>query len=432
MISQLRKIDVIHAKKGMKPNLSLYIITRFASQANQRTIQLLRLREVLPRVVLVSQSRGSTYADAYHLYIEQYSNLPGVFRRLGFPRMSSLIERNIYFPSADILYVMPARKGLEREIRKDLQEGRNVCIITCVPPHALVLIGLHLKRRFPQIYWIIDWQDLWSHDRYYFGRLPGHHRDKARRLEQQVLNACDMNVVTNVYAQAVLQERYRVPAAKVQAIYHAFDPSDFIPSSRTNTNKGVSGNPIKIGFLGNLFKPPKVPGREILDALGHVRNRGIDLVFYIYGDKYLEKVTRRPVEGLQWVVVHNRMSHEESLRKISGCDFLLVTLANLPDTQVIVPIKLPFYFLLNKPILALVPDTSIVAEMIRETGTGFVIPTDREDWGTKLADLLIESRKHGIKLRRDEEAIERYSWSYVSQQWLELISNSVDTEDNVQ
>jgi glycosyltransferase involved in cell wall biosynthesis len=405
-------------------SLSVYVVTRFASQANRRNIQLLSLKDVLPKVVLVHQAKGNTYQANGSLTIAQFPRLTGVLGRVGLSKLEQSLEEHLYFPSAAILYVKPAIRKLQREIEKELAKGRRVCVITLLPPHDLVLIGLELKRRFPSVFWIIDWQDLWSYDENYFSHLPDFNKDRVRRLEQSAFDRCDMNVVTNGWARAVLEERYGVRPDRVTVISHASDAQPVRHCcERPIAIPAQDGVPIKLGFLGNLFKPPKVSGDKIVAALDRVRQSNIDVVLHVFGDKYLNSVSGAAETNREWLIVHKSTSHEQSLEEIADCDFLLIALSDLPNCRAIMPLKLPFYFELRKPILAIVPDPSAVADIVRTTGTGYVIPTNHEDWEINLTQVLRAYKHGGASLKRNEEEIARYSWENISKQWLSVISN---------
>lgn len=123
------------------------------------------------------------------------------------------------------------------------------------------------------------------------------------------------------------------------------------------------------------------------------------------------------------VILHGRTSHRKSLRRISRCDFLLLALSDLSNCHVVMNIKLPHYLLLKRQILAMVPDNSAVADIIRETGSGYVIPAGC-DWGDGLKKVL-QGYLNGKKLpERNDRAIERYSWENISKQWMGVFSGA--------
>lgn len=399
-------------------DLHVYVVTRFASQANRRMVQLLSLGNGHARVTLVSQSSGGSYWHSDHLLVRQLPDPLAAFGRIGAPGLREALARRVYFPSSAVRYTYPAQRTLERAVRADLDAGRRALVITMVPPHDLVLVGLAIKQRWPAVRWLVDWGDLWSYDDNYFGGTARWQR-KVRALEARVFEACDLNVVSNPYAAEVLERVYRVPSDRVAAIPHAYDDGDARPTpSSSPHHNGV----LAIAHLGNLFKPPRVPGADVLAALGYARSTGLDFRLHIIGDKYLTKVSREPVQGLDWVVVSPPMAHEDSLGLAAHADLLLLALGDLPNSRVVMHAKLPYYLKLGKPILGLVPDESFVAAVLRETGTGWVA-WPPASWGRSVARILRSFQTTRAAPRRVEAAIEQFSWARLSQAWTKVLKN---------
>ena len=219
----------------------------------------------------------------------------------------------------------------------------------------------------------------------------------------------------------MLEEEYNIPEKKVIAVPHPFCRRELPDLGQLIENKMKSPDErLSIGFLGNLFKPPKVPGHRVVKAIEDANKMGANIALHIFGDMSdSAKIAAEQSED-NMVVLHPRVSHEESLRGISSCDFFLITLADIPNCQCIMHSKLPHYLLLNRPILGMVPDNSAVAEIIRETGTGFIIGTT-ENWGDALNRIVKNYREDKSRPVRDEAEVEKYSWHENSKQWLSII-----------
>ena len=86
-------------------------------------------------------------------------------------------------------------------------------------------------------------------------------------------------------------------------------------------------------------------------------------------------------------LLHGRTSHSEGIALLSQYDFLLLLLADLPNSRAVMSIKLPHYLLVGRPIIAVVPEQSAVADVVRETGTGVVIAAE-SDWADQLQSVL--------------------------------------------
>ena len=73
-------------------------------------------------------------------------------------RLSLWIRGNFFIPDARIGWVKPSVKFLKTWISNNEVD----VVITTGPPHSMHLIGLGLKKIFPQLPWIADFRDPWS------------------------------------------------------------------------------------------------------------------------------------------------------------------------------------------------------------------------------------------------------------------------------
>jgi hypothetical protein len=388
---------------------------------NHRVMGLIGLKDHFFNMILVTKNGSLT--DGEHLVTGAFPNPLDALRLLKLGELQKRLERHLFFPSAHQLYVRAAVRSLSRLIRKNLEDGLDVTIVTCLPPHDLSMIGLSLKAAFPRICWLVDWQDLWSYDEYYFDKIPKYKQKKLLSLEKHIVDTCDMNITTNEMARDVLQQLYQVPSQRLTSICHHFDVHDLentpVPASFSAPTHGQ--RPVTLGFLGTLFKPPKMPGARVVAAVEHARHSGLDVRLEIVGDSSdgARRAARACSDGA--IVLHGRTSHRASLAKIAHCDFLLLAMSELPNCRVVMNIKLPHYLLLGRPILALVPEESVVADIVRATGSGYVIAAT-SDWGEELVRVVGAHLSGQTRLERVDSEIMKYSWESVRCQWLEVIS----------
>lgn len=405
-------------------NQVVYIVAgqKYSSLSN-RVRKLLSLRDRFEKLVLFTKDDGKCNSDV--IQIKPTPNPTGFLRFLGLDMLKRKIDRYLFFPSPGILYVHKMQKRIDKFIKNDIDQGKNVCLITSVPPHDVCLVGLHIKKKYPDLYWIVDWRDLWSYDENYLNRIDAKHRNKLLGLENRILNGCDINVTTNPFARDVLINKYHVPSRRVVSINHSFNQDDLLEISGTDATDihAKSTGEIKIGFLGTLFKPPKVPGERALEAIKHVRDSGINVKLHHYGgvpDSIKNSKTWGQSECIDF---HGKVDRKSGLEKLSQCDFLLLVLADLPNCKTIVHIKLPDYLLINRPIIAIVPVPSAISDLIHKTNNGYVIPAN-QDWGIGLEKLLNAIKDGANSPIRNEKEICRYDWQYISEQWLNLINRS--------
>lgn len=404
--------------------MAIYVMVSHRCEViNKRVGMLLSLARRCGDVTLVCS--GEDKIDEGLLSIKPYLNPTGIFRVIGLRAIKRKIDKYLYFPSTTILYSRRAERKLRDLIERDIRQGRQVCLITCVPHHDQCMAGLHLKQRFRQMHWIIDWQDLWSYDESYLNRIPDIYREKLISLEKSIFNSSDINVTTNEFARNVLINQYHVPPSRVVSISHHFSRDDV--DSSVGPDKILvddsSGRVIRIGYLGTLFKPPKVPGDKVVQTFRRLsETTGGKVELHVYGDMSRSKLKDEIGTNVGSIIFHKRTGHIESLKNIARCDFLLLVLEDLPNSRAIMHQKLPHYLLLGKPILAIVPEDSAVAQIVRETNSGFVIPSS-DDWGSLLGKIFEHYAGKYFQYKPNMDAIEAYSQEFISKKWLSLIEN---------
>lgn len=380
------------------------------------------LREHFPKMLLVSTNHKGGNNQGVAIPGIYYNPL-GILNKIGLNTARMVLDKYVYFQSPRIRYIRTAQKKLAKIIRCDIEEGCRVCVINSLPHHDLGLVGLYLKKKFPSVKWIVDWRDLWSYDDKYFNSYAPFYRNKLLCHERDIFNNCDVNVTTNDFAKEVLVTKFNIPADNVVSIEHAFSREgiECRPGGKTGSEY-KSGDVINIGFLGGLSKPPKVPAVKVLNAIKSIKKSGINVVLNVYGDDEAE--TRAIINNSFYdvAVLHERRPHAESLKKVACSDFLLLALEDLPNCHIINLAKFPHYLMLGKPILAMVPEKSFVAHVIRETNAGFVIPPD-ESGVEKMAGILRKYKEGGIHLKINEDVVEKYNWARISRKWIDTINS---------
>lgn len=348
------------------------------------------------------------------LLIEPYGNPLGIVRQIGLRKTARVLDSIVFVHNRHQLYVRRVVMSLRDRIRRDIAAGRRVNVLTCVPPHALCLIGKQLKETVPEVRWIMDWQDLWSSDETYFRRVFPLYRPLVRRLEREVVHSCDVNVTTNEHARSWLIERIGVSADRVVSIGHHTDARGArLPAWESNRERSRSAP--RLVFMGRLFKGAKVPGGVFLEAIKAVRaSTQIRPELHLYGHQgpeFDEYLGREKEFGLDW---HGVVDQSRVVCELRKYDYLLLVLGDLPNSRLIMHMKLSEYLVAGPPILAVVPSDSAVADIVRRTGTGLIVPAER-DWAQGLNEALLEGAER-LPVRNAAE-IERFSWPSVAARW---------------
>jgi len=410
-------------------NTSVYLVAgREESRVNDRVIKLLFLRERFHAVTLVTP--GSKVSNPTRLRVPPAVGLTGILRVFGLNQLKEAIDRYLYFPSLDIRFVWALKKPLLERLRVDLEACRQPVVVLTFPPHALGGLAAQIKRKYPAVRVVLDWQDLWSFDPNYAERSPSLYKKRIRRWEQKFIASADLHLATNERAAEVLIKRYHAPEKRVSYIEHHFHPDD-LRSGNKHTLPIKKTGPVRLVFMGTLDKPPRVPGRELLNVVREVNANTQHVELHVYGGLPVMTKEERQQAADQGIVFHGLVTHEEATRALANYDVLILLLADMPNSRAVLSIKLPHYLLAKKPILAIVPRDSAIADVVEKTRAGSVIDTSLREagsWQTELLETLPDKgRLLNLDSNRSQSAIDTYHWKNIAPRWVSAITGKRKT-----
>lgn len=278
-------------------------------------------------------------------------------------RVSALWDRFVSIPDEWIGWFPAAvLRGRGAARRADV-------VLATAPPFTGFLVAAALARReSPPL--VLDYRDPWM-------TLRGEETSPAwrLRLERWLEHRClerASRVITTTHAIARSLDRPGAPPVTV--IPNGFDATlmrDIAPHRFQR---------FTILYAGNLYGDRSA--RPILGALRRLResaripSRGLSL--RVVGPSTQEVIAladRMEVRPL--VEVEDFLPHREALSRMRGADLLLLLVP--PEHAGLVPAKLFEYLMARRFILAIAPDRSEAARIVRDTRSGAVVAPDDEE-----------------------------------------------------
>lgn len=357
------------------------------------------------------------------------------------------IAMSIFVPDSRLLWLPFALGKLWRWRREPVN-----AIIASMPPFTAGLIGA-LARRFIPAPLILDFRDAWAENPY----LPAAgalQRRLNRKLEAWCIRQADGFIFVNPALQNDYQKRYPfITARKVITIRNGFDPADFHPVDFHPLDfpgKAQGAEPSAHG-VGKHFRmrpgrkkpgeieeedPGAIAALESVPGNSAVFNLGIMGTIYSQGnrpDTLLEAVKELSGEGAfrshfrltflgKWSPDFRKtveekqvgemvefipyLPHREALARAAGFDALALAIeTGLPGSAGVTPGRIYEYLYLKKPILALCPLDSDLAELLRRCQAGEALDyNDREgikrvlrEWMAGRGDLKNRYRFTGVE-----------------------------------
>lgn len=294
-------------------------------------------------------------------------------------KLSIWVRGNFFIPDARVFWVKPSVTFLEQY----LKENKIDVVVTSGPPHSLHLIGLNLKKKFPDLKWIADFRDPWTEISYYKHlKLTKNSDKKHRQLESDVFKNADITLATS-YTDA---ENFRKNGANAVCITNGFDESDArTPLSKTEENQQNNpptlqpSNPqthklkFTLSYIGVLeqLRNPENLWKVLDDLVATHSNFAESFSLKFVGridDKILQSIEN---SGLKNHILNlGYISHDKAIQEMQSSDMLLIT--NFPNesSKGIIPGKIFEYLATGKQIISFGPDQADVSKILNETHAG--------------------------------------------------------------
>jgi len=321
-------------------------------------------------------------------------------------KAGNFIRANFFIPDARKGWVPFATKAAKRLIAEE-----NISqVITTGPPHSTHLVGMRLKKAFPDIFWLADFRDPWVN--IYYNRHLSRWRtawDKDKRLETSVLQTADLISVISDGMRNEFEER----AQEIVTIMNGYDKNDFPDSPQSMKEENFI-----VRYTGN-FTDNQVVG-SIWDAFAEVIEN------HDLGDRIQFRFTGNVSQGIIDIISHYGLSdrvtlenycpHSEAVQKMIDADLLLLIIPDAPGNELIITAKIFEYLASGTPILGVGPENGNAADVLRQGGRApmldysdqkameDVIANELSRWGEAEGERVTYSSDSIIQFSRQEQA----------------------------
>lgn len=319
------------------------------------------------------------------------------------------VRGNLFIPDARVFWVKPSVAYLEKYIK----ENNIDTIVTSGPPHSLHLIGLELKEKL-NIKWFADFRDPWTTIGYHKAlRLSGYADKKHKKLEHKVLNTADTIIVTSKTTKAEFEVITKQP---ISVITNGYDVE--------NVEKQSLDSKFTLAHIGSFLSDRNPPflWESLVELLQEIPDFKTHLEIKLIGavsQEVLDSVSNFKLND--YLNLLGYVSHKEAIAHQRKSQVLLLIEINSEDTKSIIPGKLFEYMVSNRPILAIGPQGSDFADIIKETNTGVFFDYSEK---AKLKSVILDFYNQFLegKLQSHGIGLQQYSRKKLTQQLAKLIN----------
>lgn len=254
-----------------------------------------------------------------------------------------------------------------------LRNGRYSAIVSSSPPASSHWLAYRLKKRFPNLRWIADFQDPLVGNPFKSSKTVVHRMEA--KLERTIFAHADAVCANTDEVQQMWMERYPEWRSKFAVVWGGYDPAETIEAlpiparaAPVMSHAGaIYGARLPIALFDSVYR---------LSKEGSLRPG--DLAMEFTGAEILDQMpNREQTEALVregWARVNPEyVPRPEALRLTATSDMLLLLDITAENTKLQVPSKLFDYVRVGRPILAFTPADSPTERILSNSGIPFVV-----------------------------------------------------------
>ncbi len=296
-------------------------------------------------------------------------------------------------------------------------------VITTFGPVSSIMIGLELKKNFPNVNWVCDFRDPMVVEEVscFLKPLMSLFQRKACKMADHIV------AVSNGYIKRICGDKY---ISKRHMIPNGYDTADIAVSESCV----LSTNTLHISYVGTLYEG-KRKITPLFCALRELADEGkVDLnkLCFDYAGRDGSFLLAQANEfGLSSIVCdHNVLSRDECLKLQFSSHLLVLSTWNNRGEEGVFPGKFLEYMLIGRPIISLtdgnIPDSEVTSVM-RDGRFGIAYESVRDKEDRITLKKYIEScycewlQNGSISFEPEQEVLERYNYNNIIRQIEELI-----------
>jgi len=331
-------------------------------------------------------------------------------------KIAEFIRATFFIPDARIGWLFSAKKAA----LKMIDEYKIDAVYSSSPPYTCSIIARNLKRK-KKLPWIAGFRDPWtgfisSPKRWFLPSAIDKGMEKSVFSESDFVECAWLGIIKDA-----LGKYPDLDKDKFIHVPNGFDSSDFPKVDIINNDK------FTITYSGSMYgrrNPASFfEAMEELMSEGKINKSELHLRFVgRFGNEVLDMFNKATFKDSIEIVSY--VPHSESIGLLMLSDALLLVVDESKESEEIVPGKVYEYIGVKKPIIAIAPHQSAIANLMEETRSGMVA---HQSEIKKTKDIILKyykSWKTGISdFNPDLELINSYERREAAKKLAELLDS---------
>jgi glycosyltransferase involved in cell wall biosynthesis len=264
-------------------------------------------------------------------------------------------------------------------------------------PYSVHRVGLALKKKRPDMKWIVDWRDLWTKNHLFHGLKMFHWYEK--HLENEFHQYADLITTVSDPLADILRSMTKT---RVETIYNGFDPEDYQGINLKPCNESDAFVIVYTGTIYRGFRDPFPLFKAVanLKEKGLVTSSNLKIQFAGLNADVSDIADKCAISDFYSYL--GFLTREDALQLQCDADAVLFLEYNNPDMQGILTGKLFEYLYIANEIIAIGIDLSTVAgRLIADSKSGYCFGKSVEKIENYLLERVVKKIKKTDKKNSD-------------------------------
>lgn len=291
----------------------------------------------------------------------------------GIMRIPGKVMGKFVIPDTARLWMHFSKKKVLDVIKK---EGIDL-IYTTSAPYSDHLLGLYIKKKMPNIKWVVDFRDEWTNNPYTLDNPYNPIRTKIEiNMESKVLNTADMLITNTPVMRENFVNNHNLKGDNFFVIPNGYDVEDFKDMDCANKPKNDKMTMVYTGALYGRRKPD-----TFFEALKQLKADGsidadkilVKLIGNYHKDRLQAQIDSYGLTSQFEIVGY--VPHNVCIQHQIAADVLVLIEGSGRGSNAFYTGKIFEYMNTNRPVLAILPKGA-ATDLVNESKIGIVADTD--------------------------------------------------------
>lgn len=284
-----------------------------------------------------------------------------------------ILGLKVFIPDSAWLWSRLSRKAAVKAI----VENDIKIIYTTSAPYSDHLLGLYLKKRFPDITWVVDFRDEWTNNPYTLDNPHSKFRTyKEKKMEREVLLNADALITNTPVMRKNFVTNNNLSGDNFFVIPNGYDEEDFKDFDLTKPDNSK----MTLTYTGALYgrRKPDTFFKALSELISEGKIDGEKICVNLIGNYHKDKLQAQidSFSLTKQINIIGYVPHNECIKRQLQSDVLILIEGTGRGSDAFYTGKIFEYMNTGRPVLAVLPENGAAADLVRKTKIGRVAHTD--------------------------------------------------------